>query len=166
MFKVGDYVAHYKEGVCEVINVGKLEMSCSDREKEYYTLKPLYDAGGTVYTPVNNEKRQIREIISAKEARTLIEQLREAEDLQIADEKKREVFYKEALLSNQCQKWVAVIKTTYLRREKRLACGKKAVGMDERYLSSAERFLTGELAAALKKPQAEIKEYIIEQIKG
>ena len=34
MFKVGDYVAHYKEGVCEVINVGKLEMSCSDREKE------------------------------------------------------------------------------------------------------------------------------------
>ena len=38
--------------------------------------------------------------------------------------------------------------------------------MDERYLSSAERFLTGELAAALKKPRAEIKEYIIEQIKG
>ena len=69
MFRVGDYVAHYKEGVCEVIDVGKLEMSCSDREKEYYTLKPLYDAGGTVYTPVNNEKRQIREIISAKEAR-------------------------------------------------------------------------------------------------
>ena len=60
----------------------------------------------------------------------------------------------------------AVIKTTYLRREKRLACGKKAVGMDERYLSSAERFLTGELAAALKKPRAEIREYIIEQIKG
>ena len=50
MFRVGDYVAHYKEGVCEVVDVGKLEMSCSDREKEYYTLKPLYDAGGTVYT--------------------------------------------------------------------------------------------------------------------
>ena len=52
MFRVGDYVAHYKEGVCEVVDVGKLEMSCSDREKEYYTLKPLYDAGGTYMTTI------------------------------------------------------------------------------------------------------------------
>ena len=49
MFKIGDYVAHYKEGVCEVVNIGKIDMGSSD--KEYYTLKPVYDAGGTVYTP-------------------------------------------------------------------------------------------------------------------
>ena len=41
MFKIGDYVAHYKEGVCEVMSIGKLNISCSDKEKEYYTLKPL-----------------------------------------------------------------------------------------------------------------------------
>ena len=52
MFKIGDYVAHYKEGVCEVVNIGKIDMGSSD--KEYYTLKPVYDAGGTVYTPVDN----------------------------------------------------------------------------------------------------------------
>ena len=51
MFKIGDYVAHYKEGVCEVVNIGKIDMGSSD--KEYYTLKPVYDAGGTVYTPVD-----------------------------------------------------------------------------------------------------------------
>ena len=48
MFRIGDYVAHYKEGVCEVVNIGKIDMGSSD--KEYYTLKPVYDAGGTVYT--------------------------------------------------------------------------------------------------------------------
>ena len=48
MFKIGDYVTHYKEGVCEVIDIGKLDMRCSDRKKEYYTLKPLYDTGGTL----------------------------------------------------------------------------------------------------------------------
>ncbi len=53
MFKIGDYVAHYKEGVCEVVNIGKIDMGSSD--KEYYTLKPVYDAGGTVYTPVDNK---------------------------------------------------------------------------------------------------------------
>lgn len=42
MFKIGDYVAHYKEGVCEVVNIGKIDMGSSD--KEYYTLKPVYDA--------------------------------------------------------------------------------------------------------------------------
>ena len=63
MFKIGDYVAHYKEGVCEVTSIGKLDISCSDKKKEYYTLKPLYDAGGTLYTPVENEKRQIRNMI-------------------------------------------------------------------------------------------------------
>ena len=165
MFKIGDYVAHYKEGVCEVINIGKLDMSCSDKHKEYYTLKPLYDVGGTVYTPVNNEKKQIRGIISADEAKELMENLREVQDLQVLDEKKREVLYKEALLSNQCQKWIAVIKTTYLRRKKRMSCGKKAVGVDERYLASAERFLIGELAAALEMPRDKVKEYIIEMIK-
>ena len=57
MFKIGDYVTHYKEGVCEVIDIGKLDMRCSDRKKEYYTLKPLYDAGGTLYMPVAKETR-------------------------------------------------------------------------------------------------------------
>ena len=63
MFKIGDYVAHYKEGVCEVVNIGKIDMGSSD--KEYYTLKPVYDAGGTVYTPVDNKRDQIRKHIPA-----------------------------------------------------------------------------------------------------
>ena len=56
MFRIGDYVAHYKEGVCEVVNIGKIDMGSSD--KEYYTLKPVYDAAGTVYTPVDNKREQ------------------------------------------------------------------------------------------------------------
>ena len=62
MFRIGDYVAHYKEGVCEVVNIGKIDMGSSD--KEYYTLKPVYDAAGTVYTPVDNKREQIRQLIT------------------------------------------------------------------------------------------------------
>ena len=69
MFKIGDYVAHYKEGVCEVVNIGKIDMGSSD--KEYYTLKPVYDAGGTVYTPVDNKRDQIRKLITKEEAENL-----------------------------------------------------------------------------------------------
>ena len=28
MFRIGDYVAHYKEGVCEVVNIGKSGFFC------------------------------------------------------------------------------------------------------------------------------------------
>ena len=97
MFKIGDYVAHYKEGVCEVMSIGKLNISCSDKEKEYYTLKPLYDAGGTLYTPVDNEKRQIREVISGAEAQALLKEISDIELIGVTDEKRRESFDKEAL---------------------------------------------------------------------
>ena len=164
MFKIGDYVAHYKEGVCEVTSIGKLDISCSDKKKEYYTLKPLYDAGGTLYTPVENEKRQIREVITSEEAQALIEDMLNIETIGVTDEKRREISYKEALLRNQCRDWVAIIKTSYTRKMKRIASGKKVINVDDKYLNIAEKFLYGELAVALDMPKDEVKGYITDYL--
>lgn len=164
MFKTGDYVAHYKQGICEVVAIGKLDMSCSDRNKDYYTLKPLYDVGGTLYTPVDNERHQIREVITKEEAEELIEEMPQIDTLWVPDEKKRESLYKEALLKNQCRDWISIIKTSYLRKMKRLASGKKTINVDERYMNIAENFLYGELATALGMEKAEVKKYILSQI--
>ena len=30
MFKIGDYVAHYKEGVCQVVDIGKIGRMLSE----------------------------------------------------------------------------------------------------------------------------------------
>ena len=165
MFKIGDYVAHYKEGVCEVTSIGKLDISCSDKKKEYYTLKPLYDAGGTLYMPVENEKRQIREVITSEEAQALIEDMLNIETIGVTDEKRREISYKEALLRNQCRDWVAIIKTSYTRKMKRIASGKKVINVDDKYLNIAEKFLYGELAVALDMPKDEVKGYITDYLK-
>lgn len=164
MFKIGDYVAHYKQGICEVTNIGKLDISCSDKKKEYYTLKPLYDQAGTLYTPVSNEKNQIREVVTQEEAKRLIEEMPEIDTIWVADEKRREVFYKEALMKNECREWIAIIKTSYLRKMKRLASGKKSINVDEKYLSIAERFLYGELAVALDMNKDDVKDYIVKHI--
>ena len=94
MFEIGDYVAHYKEGVCEVTAIGKLDISCSDKKKKYYTLKPLYDVGGTLYTPVDNEKKQIRKIVTEEDAHALIEDMPNVDTLWVPDEKRREALYK------------------------------------------------------------------------
>ena len=176
MFKIGDYVTHYKEGVCEVIDIGKLDMRCSDRKKEYYTLKPLYDTGGTLYMPVANERNQIRGVITHDEAQALIEDIPNIEALWVTDEnprtedpqsireKKRESLYKEAVFKNQCKEWIAIIKTSYLRKMDRLSSGKKSINVDDKYLSIAEQFLYGELAVALEIPKEKIREYITDRM--
>ena len=153
MFKVGDQVVHYKEGVCEVTNIGRLDIRCSDREKEYYTLKPLYNAGGTLYMPVNGQEKQLRKVISSNEARELIADMPNIDILNVNDEKRRELMYKEELFKNQCRSWVALMKTSYIRKKERLAVGKKVINVDDRYLNSAEKFLYGELAVALDIPK-------------
>lgn len=164
MFEIGDYVAHYKEGVCEVTAIGKLDISCSDKKKKYYTLKPLYDAGGTLYTPVDNEKNQIRKIITEEDAHALIGDMPNVDTLRVPDEKRREALYKEALLKNECRDWIAIIKTSYLRKMKRLASGKKVINVDDKYLNIAEFFLYGELAVALGMPKEKVKSYIVEHV--
>ncbi len=166
MFKVGDYVVHYKEGVCEVTDIGKLDISCSDKQKEYYTLKPVYDAGGILYIPVDSETKQVRGIISTSEAEDLIRGVPDISTIPVSDEKKRETSYKEALLTNECQSWVALIKTSYQRKKKRIDSGKKAINVDDRYLNMAESFLYGELAVVLNIPKSEVEQYIMEEING
>ncbi len=164
MFKVGDYVAHYKEGVCEVTNIGRLDISCSDKKKEYYTLKPVYDAGSVLYTPVDNEKKQVREIMTATEAEDLIKGMPGIRTIPVSDEKRREASYKEALLTNECRAWVALIKTSYQRKKKRLDSGKKVINVDDKYLNMAEQFLYGELAVVLHIPKSEVGQYILDEI--
>ncbi len=160
MFKIGEQVVHYKEGVCTVTNIGKLDMSCSDKEKQYYTLKPVYNVGGTLYMPVEGKEQQLRKVISQKEAEELIQHMPDIQMLDIGDEKKREHLYKEALFKNQCQSWISLIKTSYQRKKARVQAGKKVINIDDRYLSSAEKFLFGELSVALDMPKDEVKQYI------
>jgi len=162
MYRIGDYVAHYKAGICEVVAIGKLDISCSDRRKEYYTLKPVYDSGGTLYTPVANERGQIRSVITGEEAGLLIKNMPEIEVLRVEEEKKREARYREAMLKNECREWVSLIKTTYSRKMKRLSSGKKVINMDDKYLTLAEGFLYGELATALEMSKEEVRQYIMD----
>ena len=146
--------------VAKVTDIGRLDMSCSDKKKEYYTLKPLYNAKGTLYTPVENEKRQIRKLISGEEAKELLDEMDKIETIGVTDEKRRELFYKEALLKNQCREWAALIKTSYMRKMNRIASGKKSINVDEKYLSIAEKFLFGELAVVLDISRDEVRGYI------
>lgn len=114
--------------------------------------------------PVDGEEKQLRRVISQHEVKELIDDMPNIDILNVSDEKRREVMYKEALFKNQCRSWVALMKTSYIRKQERIAVGKKVINVDDRYLSSAEKFLYGELAVALDMPKEEVRQYIAEKM--
>ena len=164
MFAIGDRVTHYKEGVCEVMEVGKLNLRYSDKERQYYTLRPYYHQNGMVYIPVDGKQGQLRMIISKEEANELLQTIADINDVESANEKQREAIYKEALYKNECKKWISLLKTSYKRKISRLKAGKKVINIDERYLNQVEKFLFGEIAVVLSLSKEEVKNTILAQI--
>ena len=164
MFRKGEFVVYGNSGVCEVIDIGTMDMPGAARGKQYYTLLPLYSNGSRIYTPVDNEKIAMRHVLSKEEALAFVEQIPEIEPLRVGDEKKREEIYSQRMKTCNYIEWTKIIKTLYLRRQSRLEGGKKLASVDERYLKMAEDSLYGELAVALDIEKGDVEKFITSHI--
>ena len=65
MFDIGSYVIYGKAGVCKILDVTN-RIKGEKRDKTYYVLEPIYDIG-TIYSPVDNKKLKMRNLITKKE---------------------------------------------------------------------------------------------------
>lgn len=164
MFKIGEYVVYGMNGVCRVEEIGPMSLSGIDSNKVYYTLLPLYTKGSRVFTPVDNQKVVMRPVISKQDACNLIDEMKNVEQIEVADDKHRELAYKEALKSCDCRELIRIINTVLKRKEERLAQGKKMSACDERYLKQAQDSLYGEFAISLKMEKNEVEDYIEHRI--
>ncbi len=160
MFSIGEYIVYGMSGVCRVEEIGPMNMSGIDSDKIYYTLLPLYTRGSRVFTPVDNQKVVMRPVISKQEACELIDNMKEIEQIEVADDKHRELAYKEAVKSCDCKELIRIINTARKRKEERLAQGKKMSACDERYLKQAQDNLYGEFAISLKMEKGEVEDFI------
>lgn len=160
MYELGEYVVYGNNGVCKVDSIGPLSMDSANKDRIYYTLSPLYSNGSTVFTPVDSANTKLRPIISKSQADQLLDEMEEIDLLDVDNDKKREEVYKEAYKTYECREWVKIIKTSYLRKQKRLQEGKHATSSDEKYLHLAEESLYGELAIPLRIPKGEVEDFI------
>ena len=162
MFKKGDFVVNTNNGLCEIKDVVTMNMSGTD--KEYYLLIPINEQTAKVYVPVDLSTQRIRLAMNKDEALSLIESIPDIHETYIENEKERERTYKEALNSRDPKRLVGIIKTLYLRRQKRLDAGKKNTAVDDRYFKLAENHLYNELAFALEIDKSEILDLIFNRI--
>lgn len=165
MFQKGDYVVCGNNGICVVENVTTLNMTNIPKDSLYYILKPVYAESSKVYIPVNNHKAVIRPALTKKEVHDLIARIPSLELIWVENEKQREHTYKECMRNNNCEDFVRIIKTLYLRKKDRQLKGQKVIGLDDRYLKMAEDLLYGELAVALGIEKKDVQAYITEGIK-
>lgn len=164
MFEVGDYIVYGINGVCKVEKIGTVNVSGIPKDKMYYTLIPVYSKGSKVFTPMDNQKVIMRSVISKEEALELIDSIKDMDLLWESNDKKREQVYKESIRKCDCKEWVRIIKTLYLKKQSRIAEGKKMSAGDERYLHLAEENLFGELAIPLQMEKEKVEEFITDRV--
>lgn len=164
MFEKGNYIVYGTSGVCKVEDITTMNMDGIARDRLYYVLSPLSQAGGKIFTPVDNQKSLMRGIVSEEEAVSLIDEMPKIEALWIANDKQREAGYKECMKSCDCREWVKIIKALYLRKTERSAQGKKITSTDEKYLKMAEEALYSELSIPLGIPKNEMIDYIAARV--
>lgn len=160
MFAVNDYIVYGNHGVCKVENIGTVSLAMVDKNKVYYTLRPVYKNEAVVYAPVENPKSVIRPVLTREGADKLIEEIPSLESVWIGNEKEREMQYKAALRSCDCKELIRIIKTLYHRKMDRIKDGKKVTVVDERYFRMAEEQLYGELAFAMDMERSQVGEYL------
>ncbi|MCI8634612.1 MAG: CarD family transcriptional regulator [Eubacterium sp.] len=165
MFEIGEYIVYGNTGVCRVEEVTKMPVPGTRDDKLYYALEPVYRKGCRVFTPVDNQKVKMRPVLTQQEADDLIGRIKEIDILWVKDEKNREQIYKDAIRTCNCEELVKIIKTLYLRKEKRLAAGKKVTSSDARYLHLAEESLYGELSVVMGIPKDEMEAFIYNRVK-
>ena len=129
-----------------------------DGKRKYYVLRPVNSRKSTIYSPVDNEKVTIRQIMTREQAESLLQEVPKIQQITVENEKLREEQYKEIMKHSDLRDCIGLIKTLYHKRQTRLDQGRKFTTLDELDLREAMDILCSELALSLGMDNEEAQE--------
>ena len=149
MYKIGDTVVYGTEGICEVTDI--TVMSFGGEKSEYYILTPISKRQNTIYAPTVSEKikKRMRSILTAKEARKLIDSLPVEPMDWVENNHERQDVFKNVLLCGSPEEVFSMLASLYQKQDEQEKIGKKLHASEERFMRDGERMLFNELAYAL-----------------
>ena len=162
-YKVGDYIVHEVSGVCKVVEICEQALRGRGSEKLYYSLEPVFSKGTRLTTPVDSKVR-IRDVIPSEEFELLIERVPEFPILHEENARARTEMFKEEIAKFDIDALATVLKTVYLRKELRIAEGKKVMASDEKIINIASKKLFEEMAFSMDTSIEEIAGRFYEKI--
>ncbi len=60
MFEKGDLVTYGCKGVCEVKNITTLNLEGIPKDRLYYEMQSMVNAGSRIFSPVGQEEKKMR----------------------------------------------------------------------------------------------------------
>ena len=162
MYTVGELVTYGALGVMRISDIR--EETVQDITRSYYILEQIKgDDGSKTYVPVDNERlvAAMRPLISADEAHSLCEKIKELPLLEISkDNRARTEKFRAVIESGDREAMLSMIKTVRAMAREREAVGKKGYISDTNMQNKAAKILYSELSYVLGVPESEMSAYL------
>lgn len=170
MFQKDNLVVYGRTGVCRVMDITTPDFcraKSEGKKKLYYVLNPLYQ-DGTIYAPVDNPKVLIRPILTAEEARRLVDMIPtiRAQAYYGGSTQDLRDHYQTLMQTSDCADLMELVMSIYAKKVYVEQTKRKFGAVDEHFMKQAEQLLNGELAAALDVPMDEVSDYIAAKVKA
>jgi CarD family transcriptional regulator len=164
MYQVGERIIYGSNGVCVIDEIKMIEVPHTGEEKAYYIIKPIYQEC-KISVPTDT-KMFMRPIISAEEARTLVENIPNVDAQPYYNTALRQLqdYYEKKISSHSCEDLIELTVSLHRKKIQVLQQKRKFGAIDERYMKRAEELLFGELSVVLDMPKAEVREMISKQM--
>lgn len=166
MYQVGERIIYGSTGVCEIEAIGPLDMSGAKKEKDYYTLAPIYQKG-RIFAPTDTAVFT-RPVLTKEEALELIDQIPDIEQDVYENRNPRLLneHYQIYLKSGDCMDLVRVVRAIYAKGKQVEKHGRRLSQVDENCMKRAEELLHNELASALGIRPDEVRDFITKRLEG
>jgi len=162
MYNVGDVVIYSSHGLCSVEDI--CEQTFSDITKTYYVLQPLNDSKLTIRTPIDNAKKQLRDIIKKDEALKILRSFTSPGVEWIEQNTHRMRFHVEIVKTGDRQKQANLLNTLLRKKFEYEANEKKFPNQEEKLLHSLQEIIFSEFSVALNKPSEEIYDDVVAKL--
>lgn len=153
------YVVYGANGVCEIEGVIRQKFGANSSAKDYYVLRPVYEASSKVYVPVNSSAatERMRPILSKKEIDETILSALDGKIEWIGDHKKRSEQFHQILSRRDNKEILQMISCLYLHAKE---SEKGLTSSNANILRTAQNIIEQEFAFSLNLKPEEVGKYI------
>ncbi|MBO5007572.1 MAG: hypothetical protein J6D26_01895 [Clostridia bacterium] len=160
-----DFVVYGKNGVCFIEDIRTMDFA--GEKGEYYVLRPKSNGNSTVYVPLAKEElvSKMRPVMTKDEIDSLLESAMGKEIEWIDAKNLRLETFNGILSGGNSRDLLLLVGCIYMKKQEKLAAGKRLSSTDENILKSAERLVEEEFSFALRCSADRVVSYIKNKLK-
>ena len=160
MYKIGDVVVHYRDGVSTITGTAVFD------DVEYFVLKAKRVDGVSIYIPINNASQVVRPVMDEANADAIILYMKGIEPTFNPNTKQRRDDYKRRLASGNILDIAYLVRHLFLYKTAETLPEKVKFGqVDFDILQTARNMLYDEFCITYNCPDEEIDDFVIERMK-